>query len=276
MKTVWTHKKQNSLRGFSLVELLVVVAMISIVFAAILTQLEQVQQRATAEQGKVDDFQQARDFLAQVTHEARQMGYPNVNNFDTTVNPTTSPCGNGVSVTTWQTTLINDCRLAVGLVKLTTTELDFEGDIDGSGVSLVSYKLNGDGNCASCMERFQEPKPNAANPLTSVGAIAASSYVQEVQNVQNGNSAVAPIFSAYNAAGTQIILPVDITSDAPHTADVRLIKINLAVASPASVDPKTGRQLEADLTGSVQVVNCSMAATTATVPNVAGMQMTCQ
>ncbi|HLV93807.1 MAG TPA: type II secretion system protein [Candidatus Acidoferrales bacterium] len=260
MKITNNVKNTRPVRGFSLVELMVVVAMITVVMAALLTQIDQAQQRATAEQGRVDDFQQARDFMAQVVREARQMGYPNVNNFDTS------------NSTTWPLPLINDSGLAVGLVKLTNTELDFEGDIDGSGVSLVSYKLNGDGLCAKCMERFQEPKPNAANPLTSVGSIAAGSYVQEVQNVLTTNA----IFSAYDAAGGVINLPVDITSDAPHTAQVRLIKINLSVANPTSVDPRTGHQLEADLSGDVQIVNCSMAATTATVANVAGMQMTCQ
>jgi prepilin-type N-terminal cleavage/methylation domain-containing protein len=259
MKIANNRKGTRPVRGFSLVELMVVVAMITVVMAAILTQVDQLQQRATAEQGRVDDFQQARDFMAQVVREARQMGYPNVNNFDT-------------SSGTWQSTLINDPKVAVGLVKLTSTELDFEGEVDSTGlVSIVSYKLNGDGNCLKCMERAQIQK-GTGNPLTQVNGVSASSYVQEVQNVLTTN----PIFSAYDAAGTQIILPVDITSDATHTAQVRLIKINLSVANPNSVDPKTGKQLEADLSGNVQVVNCSMAATSATVANVAGMQMTCQ
>jgi prepilin-type N-terminal cleavage/methylation domain-containing protein len=256
-----THSKhRNSLRGFSLIELLVVVAMISIVLSAVLTQVEQVQQRATAEQGKVNDFEQARDFLAQVIRDARQMGYPNFHNFDTTVG-------------TWQSPLMNDSRLAIGLVKLTSTQLWFEGDVNSSGsVSVVSYAINGDGACATCMERAQVAKVNG-NPLTAQTNLTASSYVQEVQNVQNASSITAPVFSAYDAAGNAITLPVNISTDPTDTAKVRLIKINLSVASPASTDPRTGHQLEADISGNVQVVNCSMATTNISVN---GFLMTCQ
>lgn len=265
--------------GFSLVELLVVVVMISIAMVAILAEVDQVQQRATTEQGRVDDFQQARDFIAQVTREGRRMGYPNVHNYDTSATPAASPCS---STAAWQTSIvggqtlyINDCRMAVGLIKVTNTELDFGGDIDGTGaVSIVSYKLNGDGNCAKCMERAKIAKVNAQNPLTQVTGIGASSYVTQVQNVQNGSSAVAPIFSAYNAAGSKIILPRDITTDPTIVPTIRLIKMNLAVANPNSTDARTGKQLEADLTGNIQVVNCSMATTGLSLSS--GLQLTCQ
>jgi prepilin-type N-terminal cleavage/methylation domain-containing protein len=256
-----TDNQTTRSQGFSLAELLVVVAMISFVMVAILAQVDQVQQRATTELGRVDDFQQARDFIAQVVREGRAMGYPNVHNFDT-------------SSGTWQITLMNDPQVAIGLIKLTSTELDFEGDVDGTGiVSIVSYKLNGDGNCAKCMERVQIRKLTG-NPLTQANGISANSYVQEVRNVQNGSSTAAPIFAAYDATGASVLLPLDITSSAANTAKVRLIKVNLAVASPTSTDAKTGRQLEADLSGNVQVVNCSMATTGVTTSS--GFQLTCQ
>lgn len=247
-------------KGFSLAELLIVVAMISIVMVAILAEVDQVQQRATTEQGRMDDFQQARDFIAQVAREGRRMGYPNVHNFD---------------VSAWSTPYMNDSRVAVGLIKLTSTELDFSGDIDGTGaVSIVSYKLNGDGGCAKCMERVQVAKTNGQNPLTQVTGISANSYVREVQNVQNGSSTAAPIFSAYDATGAAVTLPIDMTSNATSTASVRLIKVNLTVASPNSTDAKTGHQLEADLSGNIQVVNCSMATTG--VQTSSGFQLSCQ
>lgn len=268
MKTSRDRKQKVSAAGFSLIELLVVVAMISLVLIPILVQVDQVQQRSVAEQDKMSDFEQARDFLAQLSRDARQMGYPNVHNFDTTAG-------------TWQSPLINDSRLAVGLIKLTSSEMDFGGDVNQSGsVSVLSYKINGDSLCATCMERAQVAKTNG-NPLTQVTNIAATSYIQEVQNVKNATSTTAPIFSAYDASGTQITLPVDITSDPTDTARVRLIKLNLSVANPASVDPRTGTQLEADISGDVQVVNCSMATTQATL-QAAGIsfpgyvQLTCQ
>ncbi|HTU35119.1 MAG TPA: type II secretion system protein [Candidatus Acidoferrum sp.] len=268
--------KESSARGFSLIELMIVMLMITIVLAAILTQVDTVQQRATAEQGKVDDFQQARDFMAQVVRDGRAMGYPNIRDFDTS--GAAPACG------AWQDTAIDDCALAVGLVKLTSTELDFEGDVDGSGsVSVVSYKMNGDGLCTQCLERAQVPKITG-NPLAQVAGIptgAGSPYVQEVQNVQNADSDTDQIFSAFDASGNAVALPIDISSNPMAIAQIRLIKVNLSVASPTSVDPKTGQQLEAAIGGNVQVVNCSMATTEAqlqdagvTVPG--NLQLTCQ
>jgi prepilin-type N-terminal cleavage/methylation domain-containing protein len=268
MTTADNPLRTASPRGFSLVELLVVVAIITIVMAAILTQVDQVQQRAVAEQGRVDDFQQARDFMSQVIRDGRQMGYPNVHNFDTSSGSWTTTTVNG------QTSYENDSRMAVGLVRLSTTHLQFEGDVAGTGqVYEVSYKINGDGACTTCMERAQVLKVNG-NPYTGQTNLTSSSYVQEVKNVSNVNSATAPIFSAYDALGNQITLPVDVNSDPQDTAEVRLIKINLAVASPTSIDPRTGKQLEADISGSLQVVNCSMAWSGLSTSG--GFQLTCQ
>ena len=249
--------RQDPARGFSLIELMVVIVMISLVMAAVLSQVRQVQQRSTAEQGRVDDFQQARDFMAQVVRDGRQMGYPNSHNYDTsntTLWPTATP-------------LINDSRIAAGLIKLTPTELDFGGDMDGSGsVEIVSYKINGDGLCAQCMERAQIVKITGS-PLTQATTIAAANYVQEVQNVQNAASAAAPIFSAFDASGAQIPLGtgIDINASPTTVAKVRAIRVNLDVANPTSIDPQTKKRLESDITGTIQIVNCSMATTQGTL-----------
>lgn len=274
------QSKTSSARGFSLIELMAVIVIMSVVLAAVLTQVSQVEQRSSAEQGRVDDFQQARDFMAQIVREGRIMGYPNIHNFDTS--GTAPACG------AWQLTPINDCGLAVGLVKLTPTELDFEGDVDGTGnVSEVSYKINGDGLCALCMERAQKCK-GTGNPLTQAGTNGnggvdrcgnTSSWVQEVQNVLNTANVASPVFSAFNASGVQIVLGagIDINTTPTSVAQVRVIKVNLDVANPTSIDPKTRQQLEADITGNIQIVNCSMATTAATLGITIGqVQLTCQ
>lgn len=263
---------QDRARGFSLIELMVVIVMISLVMAAVLSQVRQVQQRSTAEQGRVDDFQQARDFMAQVVRDGRQMGYPNAHNYDLNATPLTVPACGGTAA--WQTLLVggltlyyNDCRMAVGLIKLTPTELDFGGDMDGSGsVEIVSYKINGDGLCAQCMERAQIVKITGS-PLTQATTIAAGNYVEEVQNVQNAASAAAPIFSAFDASGNAIALGagIDIAASPTTVAKVRAIRVNLDVANPKSLDPQTKKRLESDITGTIQIVNCSMATTQGTL-----------
>ena len=274
-----TPISQQQARGFSLIELMVVVVMISIVMAAVLSQVRQVQQRSAAEQGRVDDFQQARDFMNQIVRDGRQVGYPNSHNFDINATPTAAPtCTGGIAA--WQPILINDCRIAAGIIRVTPTRLDVGGDFDGSGnVEIVSYAINGDGLCALCMERAQVCKKNVIDPLTQANAngngltdncpaipgVPANNtvWVQQVQNVQNANNAAAPIFSAYNVSGVQVPLGAGINILAnPNTiAQIRTIKVNLAVANPKSFDPQTHRRLESDVTGTIQIVNCSMAAT---------------
>ena len=256
MKTQRRGKGRPRGSGFSVIELMVVVAMVTIVLAAILTQVDQVQQRATAEQGKVDDFQQARDFVDHVYNDTRQMGYPNVRNFD-------------VSTGTWQGTLANDHKLAVGLVKVSSTQLEFQGDVDGSGtVSVVSYMVNGSGTCSACLERAQVTKVDG-DAVTAQSNLTSSAYNTEVQNVKNTSA----IFTAFDGSGNSIALPIDFDSNASTIPKVRTIQIRVRVANPQSIDPKTGQQLEADFGGQVQVVNCSMATTGLTVN---GLQLSCQ
>jgi prepilin-type N-terminal cleavage/methylation domain-containing protein len=238
-------------QGFSLVELMVVMLILSIICAAIFSQINEIQQRAVAEQAKVDDFQQSRDFVDQIFRDTRELGYPNVRDFD-------------VSTGTWQSPLINDHRLAAGLIKATSTQLQFEGDVDGSGnVSIVSYMINGSGTCANCLQRAQVLKVNG-DPLAGQTNLTSSSYTTEIQNVQN----TASIFSIYDSSGNAILLPIDIDNNASTVAGVKTIQANLTIASPTSIDPKTGQLLEADVASTMQIVNCSMAAT--------GGSLTCQ
>ena len=245
-----THRSPNN-HGFTLIELMLVMVILSLLCAAIFDQMAQIQQRAVAEQGKVDDFQQARDFVDQIFRDTRQLGYPNVRNFD-------------VSNGTWQSPLIKDHRLASGLVEATATQIQFEGDVDGSGnVSIVSYMINGNGLCSNCLQRAQVLKVDG-DPLTGQTNLTSSSYSTEIQNVKNTSS----VFSAYDSSGNAVTLPIDIDNNAATVSNVKTIQVQLTIASTTSVDPKTGQPLEADVAGAMQIVNCSMATT--------GGNLTCQ
>jgi len=242
------HPAETRMQGFTLIELMLVMVILSLTCAAIFSQIGQIQQRAVAEQGKIEDFQQARDFVDQIFRDTRQLGYPNVRNFD-------------VSTGTWSTPLINDHRLAAGLVKATSAELRFEGDVDGSGnVSIISYMINGNGNCANCLQRAQAVKVDG-DPVTGQTNLTSSSYTTEIQNVKN----TASIFSVYDSAGSAITLPIDIDNNASAVSGVKTIQANLTVSNPNVVDLKTGQPLEADVAETIQIVNCSMAATGATL-----------
>ena len=137
-------------RGFSLTEVLVVMAILGVVSGALFQQIATVQQRGYTEQVKVDDFEEARDFVDQFFRDINQIGYPNSRMVDTT-SASWSPA--------LASPLVNDSRLAIGLVKIDANEIRFEADSNGDGnpESLI-YKVNGSGTCTACLQRSQVDK----------------------------------------------------------------------------------------------------------------------
>src|SRR5215467_13059394 len=181
----------KDISGFSLLELMVVLIIVLVISGAIFQVINLTTQRTSTEQTKLDMFQEAREFMDQMTRDLRQAGYPNARNFAPDI--LTSP-------------VPNDSRVAVGLVKIAPSELWFEADVDGTGtVSVVHYYLDtSTSNNCPCLKRSALPKING-HPLTGQ---TTASYQLEVQGVMNTN-----IFSAYSDA-TSLSLPLDIASNA--------------------------------------------------------------
>ena len=63
--------------GFSLLEMMVVLLILGIVSAGLFVQIDNAQQRAFSEQVKLDNFQEARDFVDQFFRDINEIGYPN-------------------------------------------------------------------------------------------------------------------------------------------------------------------------------------------------------
>jgi prepilin-type N-terminal cleavage/methylation domain-containing protein len=223
----------NKQSGFSLLELMIVLLVLSVMMGSVFTQIRNVQARSAAEQTKLDMFQESREFMDQLQRDLHEAGYPNVRNFGPT-----AVAG------------ITDAKNAVGLVKVDVNELWFEADVDGDGqVESVQYQYDGSSTGCPCLKRSQVAKI-AGSPLTGQG----SSFQTEVQNVQNGTS----IFTAYKADGTQVTLPVDIESAPTTIANIKTIRIQLNVQSK-QFDLQTRQFPQVTLSNTVTLNNCSQA-----------------
>jgi hypothetical protein len=150
--------------------------------------------------------------------------------------------------------LINDNRMAVGLVKIDANEIRFEGDMNGDGVvQSVIYMLNGSGSCALCLQRSQVDKISA-DPLAG----QTQNWGTEVNDVINSAT-----FSYFKADGTQVTaLPVDISTagGALIIASIKTIQVSLTIRNNAVMDAKTKQPIETTFQGEVSLNNCSMAA----------------
>ncbi len=150
--------------------------------------------------------------------------------------------------------LINDNRMAIGLVKVDANEIRFEGDMNGAGVvQSIVYMINGSTTCTLCLQRSQVDKVSA-DPLTGQG----TNWGTEVNDVISN-----PTFSYFKADGTQItVLPVDISTaaGAQTIASIKTIQVSLTIRNNSVMDPKTHQPIETNFEGEVSLNNCSMAA----------------
>jgi len=235
--------------GFSLLELVIVCAILSIVLASVFSWVSVTIQRSQAEQTKVDLTQEGREFVDEFERDLHQAGYPNCRIVSTAGVPNNCPVDYTVNPTG-----AKNSNVAVGLVSVSNTQIIFEGDVDGNGtVDEVIYRLVDSaknypptGTCPCTIQRSQVAKVNGVMPLAQ-----ATAFSQELNNVVNsgvpggtlaygGGLAITgntkwgatntayyaavttfkdyPVFQAYDQNGNIIALPLDITTPAGVTA----------------------------------------------------------
>ncbi len=253
-------------QGFSLIELLVVLGILTLVMGVVFNEIIRVQQRYRTEETKIDMFQQARELIDQFVRDVHQAGYPNFKMYQP-----------GILINPRE----NDARNAAGLVAVSATEIRFEGDVDGDGqVDSVSYALTQgpDGNCPCSVRRSQVIKVNATAPLAQ-----ATSYNTAVDNVVNSGGTLiiggtspfpgaggvvttvanntlyaeyrnAPLFAAFDRNGNQVAMPVTIASNAQAIASIKTIRITMNVLGNLP-DPQTLMRPAVSLTASARINN---------------------
>ena len=195
--------KKASRAGFTLIEMMASVAILSLVIGVVIDGLTQLQKRNRVEVSRVDLTQELRQFQDQIVSDIHQSGYPSFRSFD--------PNGLVSSITC---TL--DMNVSCGLVNVTPSSIQFEGDVDGSGtISEVFIQLNPvNGPCPCIVQRGTETK--AQWTATATPPI----YYTEVNNVAN-----TTVFLGYDNAGNSVAL-----NGAP-TNNLNTIEITLNVKS---------------------------------------------
>jgi hypothetical protein len=180
-------------------EFLVVAAILAIVMGVAIQGVIELQKRSSADSAKVDKNQEARQFMDQIVNDIHETGFPNSKMYD----PTAAPSQNNI---------------AVGLVSVTSTAIQFEGDVDGSGsVSEVYIQLvMPAGGCPCILQR--------GTILKSQVGTGAIPYYTEVNDVMN-----TAIFNAYFFDGSTVSLP----ASAADLLNIKTIQMTVNVRSSA-------------------------------------------
>jgi prepilin-type N-terminal cleavage/methylation domain-containing protein len=242
-----SRRKQAAQSGFSLIEMMVAVAVLTIIMGAVFGSINRAQQISSSEQAKVDLTQQAREFMDQLTRDLRSTGYPNWRNMDPT------------SVAGSPTSQYN----APGLIKIDSGALWFAGDVDGTTnplgtpvVKMIRYDIATDGPNCPCLRRTEFLR-NGGDPVADASSPGVAVAQMEIQGVQNG-SVADPIFTAFDpTTGVPVALPVDFTNNANTLASVNSLKVVLAVQSQQK--DYTGAFPVTRIVSTIALSNCSEA-----------------
>lgn len=184
--------------GFSLVELMVSLGVLTVVLAIVATGVANLAKMNVAQTDNVALTQESRQFVDQLVHDMHLAGFPATRLFATSTPASQS----------------------VGLVNLTSSSIQFEADVDGSGqVSEVFVQLTGN-TCPCTISRGSVYKAAYLG-----GAMPA--YYTVLNNVMTTTP-----FTAYDHGGNQIQMPCTQAggcSDAATTpiANIKSISIRL-------------------------------------------------
>jgi type II secretory pathway pseudopilin PulG len=231
--------KKKALRttaGFSLLELMMVVLLLTIIVGAIFAQIEKAQVRYRVEDQKLDLTQQEREFIDQFTRDLHQAGFP-----------TMAVYGNQYGM--------SRKYIAAGVWSISDTELHMEGDVDGDGVvkSVVYSYFDGSGwagpgpNPCPCMRRSSTPKQDNTAP----SAQPLGTYFTEVENIVPING--QPMFSAYDASGNQISINPTVT-DPNVLKTIKTVRITVTTQGRTK-DSDVHKDIQVTMTGMARLVN---------------------
>lgn len=208
-------------RGFSLLEMVISLAVLLVLTGAVFEQIIVMQRKSLAEETKVDTEQQAREFVDQMVRDLHMAGYPKASMYSTFSTGSTPP-----ENTHW---------VAAGLVSASPTQIVLEGDVDNNGQVEsvnVSYVPSspGDPNCP-CIRRSAVAKVDAS-PLQQ--PLQASNYTETGHVIPPGSGpgqSGADLFTFYDINGNPVLVGpgIDINTNPALLSGIASVKINVSL-----------------------------------------------
>ena len=224
-------------RGFSLIELMVVVVVLFIVCAVVFRAADMFQQRGFSENEKVDSVQAARDFMDTVSRDVHDAGYPPL------------PVSANGSLT-----CVGNPNLACGIVYYTPLRVQYEGDLDGTGtVYQVTLQVvpGANGGCPCVLQRGIVTKAAAlagaiptyyteVNGLLNSGNwVGGSTYAINLSPGNYAGYANADVFDGYFLDSTLVTTNCTSAATCVNSATpIRELQVTANIA-PAFADPVT-------------------------------------
>ncbi len=195
MTRLQTRKSQA---GFTLIELMVAVAIFVLICGAIFELMGTTQNRFRTESQVLGAFEEARLGLDQIVRDVNDSGYPPQNHFSVTV-PVTAFAASPFA---WSPNYVpapgTPCQIGTAGGGTCTSPSDFdlivEGDVDSTGVEWIRYQLQG-----TTLMRGVTPKALGTDPVAATSA--AGVMLPYVLNVMNNATPtqIAQFQAAYPA-----------------------------------------------------------------------------
>lgn len=202
------HRSAGS-RGFSLLEMVVAFAILTVVIAVAVRGMIMMQTRSFGETSKVDTVQQTRDFIDQMVRDIHDIGYPSVR---VVYHNPPHACD-------------NDPSLACGLIFFSPTAIKYEGDLDGTGTVYqvwLQLLVPASGTCPCILQRGIIDKTSALagnqppyftevnGVLNSGDGTGAATYLVSLTGNGTGSYTAyttADVFDAYFNDGSRYTNP---------------------------------------------------------------------
>jgi prepilin-type N-terminal cleavage/methylation domain-containing protein len=225
-RNIGASAKSRATAGFTLIEMLISLAILVTVTGAVFEQINTMQKKANSEAVNLDLNQQSRDFLDQTVRDLHATGYPSARMYS---------AGQLAPAT----------MVANGLVRVSPTEILLEGDVNNDGYVYsvdISYVANdpNDPNCP-CIRRSAEHKVDA-DSLNQ----GTSPFYTETQHVLSGTGpgqSGEDLFTYFDQNGATVDLSNGGDTSTPagiaNLAKIKTVKINLSLLTNQR-DPQSG------------------------------------